>query len=154
MITITKAEQAAWFARNEGAYIISSYYPISKDECMRRLARGRWNVEFGIEWALCLCCHITQKQAGFVWATIEKMILGKGDDYAGENRFSAFLFAAEFAQIREPETVIRAQIGIKIHRLENLLQSKGAAKFESVADNAYDLLGYCILFAMMQEKNK
>lgn len=154
MTTINRDEQAAWFARNEGAYMITSYYPIPQNECLRRLALGRWNVEFAIEWALCLCCHLTQKQAGFVWQKMQEIILGKGDDYAGENRFSAFIFAAGFAQIREPETVVRAQIGIKIHRLGNLLQSNGAAKFESIADNGYDLLGYCILLSMMQEKNK
>lgn len=152
MITITKAEQAAWFARNEAGYIISSYYPIAKNECLFRLARGSWTAEFAIEWALCLCCHITQKQAGFVWQTIQATILGKGDDYAGENRFSAFIFAAEFSKIREPEDVVRAQIGIKIHRLENLLNGKNAARYESVSDNAYDLLGYIILLKMMQEK--
>lgn len=152
MITITRAEQAAWFARNEGGYMISSYYPIPQNECLRRLAHGRWNVEFGIEWALCLCCHVTEKQAGFIWHKMQEMILGKGDDYAGDNRFSAFIFAAEFAQIQEPETVVRAQIGIKIHRLQNLLKGEGAAKYESVADNAYDLLGYVILLGMMQNK--
>jgi len=154
MITITKAEQAAWFARNEASYIISTYYPISQNECLRRLARGRWAAEFGIEWALCLCCHITGKQAGFVWQTIQATILGKGDDYAGENRFSAFIFAAKFAQVEEPETVIRAQIGIKIHRLENLLNKQQQGKYESIADNAYDLLGYIILLKMMQESKK
>jgi hypothetical protein len=152
MITITKAEQAAWFARNEASYIISTYYPISKNECLTRLARGSWSAEFAIEWALCLCCHITQKQAGFVWETMRGIILGKGDDYTNENRFSAFIFAAKFAQVEAPETVIRAQIGIKIHRLENLLNKQQQGKYESIQDNAYDLLGYIILLKMMQEK--
>jgi hypothetical protein len=152
MTTITRDEQALWFAQNTGSYLHTAEYPRTQSECLSRLAAGRWAVEFAIEWALCLCCHIAKKDAGFVLRMMQETILGKGDDYAGANRFSAFIFAAEFAEIQEPETVIRALIGIKIHRLENLLKHEGAAKYESVADNAYDLLGYCILLDMMQEK--
>ena len=150
MQEITKAQQALWFAQNTGSYLHTAEYPQSQSECLSRIAAGRWAVEFAIEWALCLCCHLTQQKADFVWATIEKIILGKGDDYAGENRFSAFVFAANFAEVKEPEAVILAQIGIKIHRLQNLLSSGDAAKYESVADNAYDLLGYTILLAQMR----
>lgn len=153
MITITRAEQAAWFARYCKHYIkLTIDNADTQNECLRELAGGGWAADFGTRSALCLCCHITKKDAGFIWGKMQEIILGKGDDYAGANRFSAFIYAAEFAEIQEPETVIRALIGIKIHRLENLLKHKGAAKYESIADNAYDLLGYCILLDMMQEK--
>jgi hypothetical protein len=150
MQEITKAQQALWFDQNTGSYLHTAEYPRPQNVCLHELARGDWAADTGIEYALCLCCHITQKQAGFVWAKIEQIILGKGDDYAGDNRFSAFVFAAKFAGIKEPETVIRAQIAIKIHRLQNLLSSGNAAKYESVADNAYDLLGYTILLAQIR----
>lgn len=153
MTVIMRDEQAAWFAQNKGWYItLAIGNSDTQNECLRKLAGGGWAVDFGTRSALCLCCHITKKDAGFIWGKMQEIILEKGDDYAGANRFSAFIYASEFAEIQEPETVIRALIGIKIHRLENLLKHKGAAKYESVADNAYDLLGYCILLGMMQEK--
>lgn len=164
MITITRAEQEAWFARKEAEYMIASYYATPKDVCLKGLADGTLAVETCIEYALMLASHISGRGAGYVWQKVRETILAKGDDYANENRFSAFIAGGEWAykaghktneyksQYELAHGALLSQIGIKIHRLQNLLKSKDAPKFESLQDNAYDLLGYMILRAMMQEK--
>lgn len=72
-------------------------------------------------------------------------IIGKSQDYAqSHDTLQAFKQAASIAGIT-PAQVCEAQIAIKVNRLENLLDEQKMPKYESVADNALDLLGYLFL---------
>lgn len=73
------------------------------------------------------------------------LLKGKNQDYASGDEFSNFVDAAMFAGINT-EDVMKAQLGIKWTRLENLFTGREPVN-ESIEDNLMDLAGYAIILA-------
>ena len=80
-------------------------------------------------------------------AEMRKIMLGKGDDYANEDRLSNFKLAGNICGIT-PELNCLNLIATKVARLGVLLQGK-EPKNESVQDSVLDLSNYAVLLNMI-----
>jgi len=80
-------------------------------------------------------------------AEMRKIMLGKGDDYANEDRLSNFKLAGNICGIT-PELNCLNLIATKVARLGVLLQGK-EPKNESVQDSILDLSNYSVLLNMI-----
>lgn len=80
-------------------------------------------------------------------AEMRKVMLGKGDDYANEDRLSNFKLAGNICGIT-PELNCLNLIATKVARLGVLLQGK-EPKNESVQDSVLDLSNYAVLLNMI-----
>lgn len=80
-------------------------------------------------------------------AEMRKVMLGKGDDYANEDRLSNFRLAGNICGIT-PELNCLNLIATKVARLGVLLQGK-EPKNESVQDSILDLSNYSVLLNMI-----
>lgn len=76
---------------------------------------------------------------------LARLLKGKNQDYTTGDEFSNFVNAAMFAGVTTDE-VMKAQLGIKWTRLENLLSGETPVN-ESIEDNLMDLAGYAIILA-------
>ena len=80
-------------------------------------------------------------------AEMRKIMLGKGDDYANEDRLSNFKLAGNICGIT-PELNCLNLIATKVARLGVLLQGK-EPKNESVQDSILYLSNYAVLLNMI-----
>lgn len=80
-------------------------------------------------------------------AEMRKVMLGKGDDYANEDRLSNFRLAGNICGVT-PELNCLNLIATKVARLGVLLQGK-EPKNESVQDSILDLSNYSVLLNMI-----
>ncbi len=80
-------------------------------------------------------------------AEMRKIMLGKGDDYANEDRLSNFKLAGNICGVT-PELNCLNLIATKVARLGVLLQGK-EPKNESVQDSILDLSNYSVLLNMI-----
>lgn len=80
-------------------------------------------------------------------AEMRKVMLGKGDDYANEDRLSNFRLAGNICGVT-PELNCLNLIATKVARLGVLLQGK-EPKNESVQDSILDLSNYAVLLNMI-----
>ena len=80
-------------------------------------------------------------------AEMRKIMLGKGDDYANEDRLSNFKLAGNICGIT-PELNCLNLIATKVARLGVLLQGK-EPRNESVQDSILDLSNYSVLLNMI-----
>ena len=80
-------------------------------------------------------------------AEMRKVMLGKGDDYANEDRLSNFRLAGNICGVT-PELNCLNLIATKVARLGVLLQGK-EPKNESVQDIILDLSNYSVLLNMI-----
>ena len=80
-------------------------------------------------------------------AEMRKIMLGKGDDYANEDRLSNFKLAGNICGVT-PELNCLNLIATKVARLGVLLQGK-EPKNESVQDSILDLSNYAVLLNMI-----
>lgn len=78
---------------------------------------------------------------------LKKILLSKGDDYAGEDRLSNFKFAGAIVGIGARKQCL-SMIAVKVARLGNLLDSKQPNN-ESVQDSILDLIAYGFLLDMI-----
>ena len=81
-------------------------------------------------------------------AEMEKVMLGKGNDYANEDRLSAFKQVAFITGLTE-EQVISVFLATKIARLSNLFSGKEPNN-ESIDDSILDLANYAALLQMIR----
>lgn len=98
---------------------------------------------------------IKQQEAHFnrVVEELRAILLKKGNDYAGEERLSAFKTVAAITKTT-PEMVCLIFIATKITRISNLLDSGVTPENESLQDSVKDLTGYSILLdAIINEKH-
>jgi len=76
----------------------------------------------------------------------------KSQDYANDNVFSNFEFAAEVAKCSVDQAFL-VLIGVKIARLHELVLSEKKPNNESVMDTFYDLTNYCAILTSYHMKH-
>lgn len=86
----------------------------------------------------------TQHVEAFM-AKMKKVLISKGDDYAGsEDRLRNFKDAAMMAGVSPVEGALY-MIGTKVARIRNLVQSDGVVNNEPLRDSVMDLANYAVL---------
>lgn len=80
-------------------------------------------------------------------------ITRKSQDYADEDPLSNFQQAANLAGISTEQSIINL-VGIKVSRIQNLVNSQSPPNFESLSDSRLDLIGYLILWEYYQQSSQ
>jgi hypothetical protein len=84
---------------------------------------------------------------------MKSIMVGKGDDYANEDRLSNFKYSGSIVGTGKDGRLACLQlIAIKVARLGTLINSKEGAKNESIDDSMLDLANYSVLLAMLQSE--
>jgi len=81
-----------------------------------------------------------------VASELKETLSSKNEDYAPNGEFSNFEIAAEFAGV-DVFSLILAQIGIKMTRINNLHNNGHSPNNESLRDSIMDLAGYAEIAA-------
>lgn len=85
---------------------------------------------------------------------MRKILLAKGDDYAGNvDRLSNFKLAGNICKIG-PKMNCLSLIATKVARLGQLLSSESEPNNESVNDSLLDLANYTVLLYMIQNEKE
>lgn len=80
-------------------------------------------------------------------------LVNKNSDYAPSGEFSNFTKAAEFVGVTEFEAIM-IQVGIKLTRINSLMEPGKVATNEPLKDSLLDLAGYAIIAHAYLEKEE